>query len=483
MLGWRIPSTLVLVVLALLPENLDARTKHTRLHLRLRREAPISHVPAWDLLRSHHLYPALEARVEAFRAAASSLEQLRLIDEIGAPDGPRAQDSTQPALLLVGLLLQGDSGPLGERVATAASSLPDDALSNAAKFYMRLLIAGEKSEQELASADGFQQAATGIAALCGLRGKQRLLGPVCAMPHIFPGLVWRCVEALNAASAGGNDTHRIKALHALKSVLECCCPASAAPRLSVARPDVDLEDDCVQAAQDAMMRVLSSEHHSRDCQIAAAQPLAILLLSKPRGSRSRELEGALGMAKGCGQMALSRFALSRATFGEETKNLRQEPGAEAGPDDETASDTLLLTWPEAETIWRAIVQQLPPACRERSGEQEALAAATQFLTCESASLLSAVRYGGAAHVLARAIRRVRHSLALVRACVSGARKHQGKSAAATLLLYRKALAQRDLCLSLAAEAAPEAESDVCGIRDHELAETVMAMLRRMRVCV
>ena len=208
-------NTLIFVV-ALLAclDQLSARTKNAKLELRLKRTAPVRNVPAWEHIPLPSLSTGMLARMKDFRGASSSKEQLLVVDEFVHSLSENNDDSA--ALLLVGLLLRADSGPMAERVERCVAHVMSDVqLSTSASLFVRWLIASEE-------ACDLVQKVTGIRALLGVKGRQAVFARVCSPPGMLIALVGTCLAALQDAAAKGHDSLALFALNALQNVLQVC---------------------------------------------------------------------------------------------------------------------------------------------------------------------------------------------------------------------------------------------------------------------
>ncbi len=127
----------VSALLVLVPV-LHARTKNARLQIRLRSEAPLRVVPAWESIRAR-FSPTVLSRMDALRCAASAKDQLRFVQELvedSGGEGGLQVDEPGVALALTALFLaRSGHGPLASRVTTGLQALPDAAVAAAWDFF------------------------------------------------------------------------------------------------------------------------------------------------------------------------------------------------------------------------------------------------------------------------------------------------------------------------------------------------------------
>lgn len=181
----------VAILLGLAPALLDARTKNARLQIRLRNEAPLRSLPAWESMRSR-CSPTVLSRMDALRGAASAKDQLQLVQELSddgsVVDDGQEVDESGAALALTSLFLaRSGHGPLASRVRTGLEGLPDAAVAAASHFFAKWL-AGHPHRDV--------QACEWIGTLCGLPGRKHVLHLLCTEPDVFAGLVDNCLVIL-----------------------------------------------------------------------------------------------------------------------------------------------------------------------------------------------------------------------------------------------------------------------------------------------
>jgi hypothetical protein len=146
-----------------------------------------------------------------------------------AATNPIHTDDEGIALALMGLLLaRPNNGPFASQAASALIALPDHLLAPAAAFFIQWISSRSTHPAQPPSASAADehvcctldeedetagevgggctddaQAAASIGALCGLRGKEHVLRPLFARPHVFNRLVRRCLAicAISTADA------------------------------------------------------------------------------------------------------------------------------------------------------------------------------------------------------------------------------------------------------------------------------------------
>ena len=208
----------VAILLGLAPALLDARTKNARLQIRLRNEAPLLSLPAWESMRSR-CSPTVLSRMDALRGAASAKDQLQFVQELSddgsVVDDGQGVDESGAALALTSLFLaRSGHGPLASRVRTGLEGLPDAAVAAASHFFAKWL-AGHPHRDV--------QACEWIGTLCGLPGRKHVLHLLCTEPDVFAGLVDNCLVILEGVHCTPSAHKRkLVAMHSLKAVLTLC---------------------------------------------------------------------------------------------------------------------------------------------------------------------------------------------------------------------------------------------------------------------